>query len=111
MGIHLIMVILDSVLSIIFFFGIVFHIAEDKFSTLNDKVIESIIGIGLSLIVMMYCIFDGIRFIESPIDQIIYIVSCILQKPILLPMLMPGRFKSPEATERFSEQKIVRING
>ena len=97
------MVVIDSLLSMLFFFGVIFHIAEDEFSTLNDKVIESIIGIGLSVIVMMYCIFDGIRFIESTCDQIIYVVSCILQKPILLPMLLPGRFKSPEATEHFSE--------
>ncbi len=97
------MVVIDSLLSMIFFFGIIFHIAEDEFSTLNDKVIESIIGIGLSVIVMTYCIFDGLRFLDSTFDQIIYVISCILQKPILLPMLMPGRFKTPEATESFSE--------
>jgi hypothetical protein len=92
------MVLVDAFFSMVFFFGIIFHIVEDKFSSLNDKVIESIIGIGLTVIIMMYCIFDGIRFIDSPCDQIIYVISCILQKPILLPMLMPGRFKSPEAT-------------
>jgi hypothetical protein len=97
------MVVIDSILSMIFFFGIIFHIAEDEFSTLNDKVIESIIGIGLSVIVMTYCIFDGLRFLDSTFDQIIYVISCILQKPILLPMLMPGRFKTPEATDSFSE--------
>ncbi len=97
------MVVIDSLLSMIFFFGIIFHIAEDEFSTLNDKVIESIIGIGLSVIVMTYCIFDGLRFLDSTFDQIIYVISCILQKPILLPMLMPGRFKTPEATDSFSE--------
>ena len=102
-GLHLLMVILDSFLSLLFLVGIVFHIVEDEFSTLNDKVIECIIGIGLSVIVMVYCIFDGIRFLDSTFDQVLFIFSCISQKPILFPILFPSRFKSPEATENFSE--------
>ncbi len=109
--IHLLMVLLDSFLSLLFLVGILFHIVEDEFSTLNDKVIECIIGIGLSLIVMIYCIFDGIRFLDSTFDQVLFIFSCISQKPILFPILFPTRFQSPEASENFSEQRIVKING
>jgi len=76
-GLHLLMVILDSFLSLLFLVGIVFHIVEDEFSTLNDKVIECIIGIGLSVIVMIYCIFDGIRFLDSTFDQVLFVFSCI----------------------------------
>jgi len=110
-GIHLLMVILDSFLSLLFLVGIVFHIVEDEFSTLNDKVIECIIGIGLTVIVMIYCIFDGIRFLDSTFDKVLFVFSCVSQKPILFPILFPTRFKSPEATENFSEYRIVKING
>lgn len=110
-GLHFCMVVLDSLLSMGFIFGIIFHIIYNEFKTLNDKVIECIIGIGLSMIVLIYSFFDGIRFLDSTLDKVLYLVSCILQKPILIPMMLPSRFRSPEATQRFSEQRIVKING
>lgn len=77
-ALHLMMVVLDSMLSLVFIMGIVYHILEDEFKTLNDKVIECIIGIGLSLIALLYSYFDGSRFLESTFDRALYLISCII---------------------------------
>ena len=60
---HFLMVLVDTVISCVFIACILVHIIEDKFSTLNDKVIECIIGIGLTAIVTLYSFMDGSRFI------------------------------------------------
>ena len=91
-------------MTIIFISGIIFHVAEDEFSTLNDKVIESLIGICLPVMAMIYAFFDGSRFLNNTCDKLLYLVSCfILQKPILVPMIFYKSFKSAEATANFSE--------
>lgn len=89
----------------------VFHICTNNFNSLNDKVIEGMIGIGLSSIVQVYSYIDGVKFLSSNIDKIIYLFSCMLQKPILLPIIFKDRFKSREASIEFSEQTIIRYNG
>jgi hypothetical protein len=97
------MVLVDMIISCLFLGCLIFHLIEDRFSTLNDKVIECIIGIGLSAICLLYSFFDGVRFLTSKRDQVLYLISCLLQKPILLPILFPNRFRSSEASENFSE--------
>jgi hypothetical protein len=101
--VHFLMVYLDACVSIMFLFGIVFHIIEDKFTTVNDKIIESIIGIGLSTMLVLYSFTEGCRFLQSKLDRMMYLVSCLMMKPILIPMIFPNRFRSTEATEEFSE--------
>jgi hypothetical protein len=105
------MVLLDACLSCLFILCIAFHIAEDQFATLNDKVIECIVGIGFTGIATLFSFMDGSRFIYSKIDRVLFFVSCLLQKPILLPIIFSNRFRSPVATEGFSEQEIIRVNG
>lgn len=102
-SIHFIMVVLDSLLSMTFIIGIIVHIFHDEFTTLNNKVIECIIGIGMSTFSLFYAFSDGVRFLDSSVDKVLYMISCLLQKPILLPMMFPSRFKSAEATAGFSE--------
>ena len=53
-----------------------------------------IMGFGFTSFMMLYVFSDGVRFLESHIDKAFYLFSCVLQKPILLPVLMPNRFKS-----------------
>lgn len=93
------MVVLDSLLTMVLFFGIIFHVLEDEFATLNDKVIESIIGICLPIMSMIYAFIDGVRFLNNTFDKLLYLLSCtVMHKPILIPIMCPSRFKSQEAT-------------
>ena len=110
-GYHFLMVLLDACFSCLFILCIAFHIAEDQFATLNDKVIECIVGIGFTGIATLYSFMDGSRFIYSKRDRILYLISCLIQKPILLPMIFSNRFRSPMASEGFSEQEIIKVNG
>lgn len=55
-----------------------YQIGTEEYNSLNDKVIEAIIGLGLSSIALIYSYMDGLRYIESNIDKIIYLISCIL---------------------------------
>ena len=114
-GVHCLLVILDSLLTMIFLMAICINVAMDDFTTVNDKVIEGLIGLALPVIASLYASLDGFRFLPETgaiLDKALYMISCFLfQKPILLPMLLPNRFKSVLATSRFSEQPIVRING
>lgn len=108
---HFLIVLVDACLSCLFILCIAFHIAEDEFTTINDKVIECIVGIGFTGIATLYSFLDGSRFIYSKRDRIVYLASCLLQKPILLPMIFSSRFRSPVASEGFSEQEIIKVNG
>lgn len=72
------MVIIDSLLTMVLISAIVFHVIEDEFSTLNDKAIECIIGIGLSIISIFYAFSDGARFLNTTFDKVLYFISCFL---------------------------------
>lgn len=108
---HFTLVVIDTFISCLFIACIIFHITEDKFSTLNDKVIECLIGVGFTALATLNSFFDGSRFIYSKRDRFLYLISCLIQKPILMPIIFSNRFRSPQATESFSEQKIVKVNG
>ena len=95
---------LDSLLTLAFLTGIVFHVIDDEFNTLNDKVIECIIGLGLSIICLCYAFADGVRFLNNTTDRVLFFISCFLfQKPIFLPLIFTGRFKTLQATNHFAE--------
>ena len=53
-----------------------------------------LIGAGFISIILFYSFSDGVRFLRSNVDKFLYLISCLLQKPILLPVLLPSRFKS-----------------
>ena len=102
--IHLLMLLLDSCVCMMFFSLMVYHIFTDKFKSLNEKVIESLIGVGVSAFALIYCYIDGIQYLESNIDRIIFFISCsVFQKPILLPVIFKGRFKSKAASIDIAE--------
>lgn len=53
-----------------------------------------LLGAGFANIILIYAFSDGVRFLRSNFDKVLYLLSCILQKPILLPVLFPSRFRS-----------------
>ena len=88
------MVLIDTLISIMFYSVMVYHIETNRFNSLNNKVIEGIVGIGATTIFVIYSYMDGQKFLDSKVDKMLYLISCILQKPILLPILFKNRFKS-----------------
>ena len=56
------------------------------------------IGFGITGLVFFYVVLDGVRFLSTWTGQILYVISCLILKPILLPTLLPTQyFKSPVA--------------
>ena len=71
------------------------------------------IAFGVTGAIFCYCFADGARFLRTWPDRILYFISCLLQKPILLPILLPGSFfRSYVATKQFGGQmlKIDNVN-
>ena len=57
---------------------------------------QILIGFGITGLVLVATILDGIRYLPHLSDKIMFIISCLLLKPILLPVLFPGScFVSP----------------
>ncbi len=57
---------------------------------------QVIIGVGIVTCVLVYSIVDAIRFLPRWSDKVMYVTSCLLLKPILLPVILGGYcFKSP----------------
>lgn len=82
----------------------------NDFYNANDKLIQVIIGTGFMVIALFYAFCDGVRFLKSNLDRTLYFISCLLQKPILLPLLLPQRFRSKVEKKRFTEQEVASNN-
>ena len=70
-----------------------------------------LIAFGVTGVVLFYCCADAMRFLRNWPDRILYFISCILQKPILLPILLPGSFfRSYVATKQFDGREVIKID-
>ena len=78
-----------------------------EFEKEENHLIHVLIGLGLATIILFYSFSDGVRFLRSNVDKVLYLISCLLQKPILLPLLMPGRFKSRIAKKHMSTHTVT----
>ena len=78
-----------------------------SFKEENNHVLHVLIGAGFTSIILIYCIADGIRFLRSWVDKFLYLISCLLQKPILLPILLPSRFRSRIATKHIKSHTVL----
>jgi hypothetical protein len=79
------------------FVGCQFHyILNGEFSNMSEKTMQVIIGVGITTCICCYAIADAIRFLPRWADKVLYTVSCLMLKPILLPIILGGYcFKSP----------------
>ncbi len=78
-----------------------------EFKEENNHVLHVLIGAGLTSIILFYSFSDGVRFLRSNLDKILYLISCLLQKPLLLPILLPNRFKSRIAKKHLSTHTVT----
>ena len=65
-----------------------------------------LLGAGFCNIILFYAFTDGVRFLRSNFDKVLYLMSCLLQKPILLPVLLPSRFRSRIAVKHLDTHTI-----
>ena len=97
----LIVLLTDTILAWIFVAFQIDYVVTWSFTSLTDKAMQLIIGLGITGVVICYAIVDNMRFISGVTDKIICVMSCLLLKPILLPVLFPGSFfKSPISQAR-----------
>jgi hypothetical protein len=66
-----------------------------------------LVGAGFTGIILMYCFVDGARYLRSNVDKFLYLISCILQKPLLLPVIMPWRFRSRIAVKHIEDHTFT----
>lgn len=75
-----------------------------------------LLGAGFANIILFYAFTDGVRFLRSNVDKVLYLLSCLLQKPILLPVMLPSRFRSRIAakhldTHTFELRRVEHLGG
>jgi hypothetical protein len=95
---NLLCVLLDTLLSWAFTASYIYYVFFASFEFSTNKIMMIMVGTCFTSIFLMYSIFDAIRFLPNWCDKFFYILSCLLQKPILLPIMMPGTcFRSFQA--------------
>ena len=79
---------------------------------MNEEVMFFLICYGLMAMLLTYCCMDALRFLNNWGDRILYVISCLLQKPILLPVILGGKcFQSPVANKRFGNHIDFKVDG
>ena len=68
------------------------YISSGYYTAGTDKIIQVTVAFGVSGAIITFCFFDANRFLRRWYDRVLYFISCSLQKPILLPILLPGNF-------------------
>merc|ERR1712167_493951 len=80
--------IIDFIFAIVFQIGHMYFFINAEFKTENDHVLHVLIGAGFTGIMLFYSFSDGMQYLRSYPDKMLYLLSCLLQKPILLPVLL-----------------------
>ena len=66
-----------------------------------------LIGAGFAGIILFYSFTDGIRFLRSNFDKFLYMICCLLQKPLLFPVMFPSRFRSRIAEKHIKTHTVT----
>lgn len=97
----------DFLFSLTFQMAHIYFFLMQEFSDENNHMLHVLIGAGFIGIILFYSFTDGIRFLRSNIDKFLYMVCCLLQKPILFPVMFPSRFRSRIATKHISTHTVT----
>jgi len=105
------LLILDTIAGIVFVVFQVQYIIESDFNIQSNKAMLVIIAWGITGVVLAYTIFDSQRFVAKWSDKVLCLVSCLLLKPVVLPILFSGSFfRSPIAKQKTGKY-IFEIGG
>ena len=105
------LLIVDTIAGIVFVVFQVQYIIESDFNIQSNKAMLVIIAWGITGVVLVYTIFDSQRFVAKWSDKVLCLVSCLLLKPVVLPILFNGSFfRSPIAKQKTGKY-IFEIGG
>ena len=106
-----VLLIFDTILAQSYIWAQFAYVIDGRYEEEEDKVVQLLIAFGVTGAILCYCIADGSRFLQSWPDRILYFISCIFQKPILLPVILPGRFfTSYIADKNFDGRGAIQID-
>ena len=108
---NLFALLLDTLLAWCFVGAHMYYVYFSHFDFKTDKIMLIMIGTGITSIFLIYSVFDAIRFLPGWCDKTLYVISCVLQKPILLPVLMPGSFFRSFVALRLRTGPVVSVRG
>ena len=107
-----VLLLLDTLMAQAYIACQIYFVVFHTFKQDEDKVIQVLVAFGFTGAILIYVIGDASRFLTSWFDRILYIISCLLMKPILLPILLPGNFfTSYVATSQFDGRERVIVDG
>ena len=75
---QLCLVLLDTILACAYISGQFAYVIAGSYTEMQDKLMQLLIGFGLTGAIMFYCIADAVRFLRSWPDRILYAFSCVL---------------------------------
>ena len=102
--------IVDLALSNAFYVLHIFYILDERFKDERGHVMHTLLGFGFVSFAMIYAFTDGMHYLNSYVDKSLYLMSCLMQKPILMPLLMPNRFNSKIATKQIHKHSHVLVD-
>lgn len=70
--------LLDFLLSIGFQMTHIYFFMTAEFEKEDNHLIHVMIGIGVTSIILFYSFSDGVRFLRSNVDKVLYLISCLL---------------------------------
>ena len=101
-SLQFLLLVSDTILALIYICAQLSYVLKGSYDDEQDKLVQLLIAFGVTGAVFCYCFADGARFLRTWPDRLLYFLSCLLQKPILLPILLPGSFfQSYVATKQF----------
>ena len=107
----MLLLIVDTIAGIVFVVFQVQYIIESDFNIQSNKAMLVIIAWGITGVVLVYTIFDSQRFVAKWSDKVLCLVSCLLLKPVVLPIFFSGSyFRSPIAKQKTGKY-IFEIGG
>jgi hypothetical protein len=107
----LLFLLLDTAFTWIFVGCAINYIFTEKFKEGTDKTMLLLIGPCFTCTFLIFVIVDAIRYLPKWSDKFLYALSCALQKPILLPVLMSGSFFRSYEAVRGKSGKVMPVRG
>lgn len=72
------LLLVDTTLAITYVVLQFFYVIDGNYEDEQDKLLQLMIGFGVTGAILTYCIADAIRFLSSWLDRFLYILSCLL---------------------------------
>ena len=76
-GTMMFLLITDTILALSYIWAQFAYVLEGSYEEEQDKVVQLLIAFGVTGAILLYCISDAMRFLQSWPDRILYFISCV----------------------------------